>query len=120
MLALFQQLLKSWAGTDDGATQSDLELDNDSASDKSIKSDKGSELSFEEDTRSSTAGPIGFRRPAVERTDWVIEAETPALASDPAPKALDSEFVTLEFGSSKKDKKKKSKVSAKRAVFEED
>jgi len=49
----------------------------------------------------------------------VIEAENPALASDPALEALDSEFVTLGLGSSKK-LKKKSKMSARRAVFEQD
>jgi len=112
-------LLKSWAGADDGATQSDLEFNKDSASDKSIKSDEGSELSFEEDTTSSTDGSIKLRHPAVERSECVIEAENPALASDPAPEALDSEFVTLGLGSSKK-LKKKSKKSARRAVFEED
>jgi len=37
----------------------------------------------------------------------VIEAAIPALASDPAPKALESEFVRLRLDSSKKAKKTK-------------
>jgi len=112
-------LLISWVGADDGATQSDPKFNNHSASDKSIKSDEGSELSFEEDTRSSTDGSTRLRHPAVERPECVIEAETPALALDLAPEALDSEFVTLGLGSSKKPKKK-SKISARQVVFEED
>ena len=47
---LVQWLLISWVGADDGATQSDLEFDNDSVSDSSSGSDEGSELSFESDT----------------------------------------------------------------------
>ena len=85
----------------------------------SIKSDENSELSFEKNTRSSTDGSTRLRHPAVERSKCIVEAGTPALASDPAPEALDSEFITLGLGSSKKPKKK-SKTSAKRAVFEED
>ena len=59
------------------------------------------------------------RRPTIERSEHVIEEETPASASDPVPETLDSKFVTLGLGFSKKSKKK-SRVSVARAAFEED
>ena len=59
------------------------------------------------------------RRPTIERSEHVIEEETPASASDPVPETLDSKFVRLGLGFSKKSKKK-SRVSAARAAFEED
>ena len=59
------------------------------------------------------------RRPTVERSEHVIEEGTPASASDPVPETLDSNFVRLGLDFSKKSKKK-SRVSAARAAFEED
>jgi hypothetical protein len=49
----------------------------------------------------------------------VIEEETLAPPPNPAPEASEGEFIKLGFGSSKKSKKK-SRISAARAVFEED
>ena len=104
-------MLISWVGADDDATQSDSDFNN--------KCDEESELSFDEDARSSTDGSVRPRRPTIERSERVIEEETPTSASDPAPEALDSKFVRLGLGFSKKSKKK-SRVSAARAAFEED
>lgn len=100
----------SWVGADDDATQSDHDF--------SYTSDE-SQLSLDDDARSSTDGSVGPRRPTIERSERVIEEETPAPASDPAPEALDSRFVRLGLGFSKKPKKN-SRVSAARAAFEED
>jgi hypothetical protein len=58
-------------GADDGATQSNSEFNNDSASDESGDSDAASRLSFE------TVRP---RRPTVEKSERVIEEDTPARA----------------------------------------
>ena len=110
-------MLISWVGADDDATQSDPDFNN--------QSDEGSELSFEEDARSSTDGSVRPRRPTIERSERVVEVEAPAFASDPAPEALptpealDSRIASLGLGFPKKSKKK-SKVSAARAAFEED
>lgn len=104
-------MLISWVGTDDDATQSDPDFN--------TKSDEESELSFEEDARSSTDGSVRPKRPTIERSERGIEEETPASASDPAPEALDSKFASLGLGFTKKSKKK-SRVSAARAAFEED
>ena len=104
-------MLISWVGADDDATQSDPDYNN--------TSDEGSEFSLDDDARSSTDGSVGPRRPTIERSERVIEEETPAPASDPAPEALDSRFVRLGLGFSKKSKKN-SRVSAARAAFEED
>ena len=119
-------------GADDEATQSDPDFNN--------KSDEESEISFDEDARSSTDGSVRPRRPITESFEPVIEEEAPAPALDPAPEALDSKlieeatpcfawdpapeapdskFVSLGWGSSKKSKKK-SRVSAARVAFEED
>lgn len=104
-------MLISWIGADDDATQSDPDFNN--------TSDEGSDLLLDDDARSSTDGSMGPRRPTIERSERVIEEETPAFASDPAPEALDSRFVRLGLGFSKKSKKN-SRVSAARAAFEED
>ena len=104
-------MLISWVGADDDTTQSDSVFNNDS--------DEESGHSFEKDARSSTDELVRPRRPSIERSERVIEEETPASALDPAPEALDSEFVKLGVGFSKKSKKK-SRISAARAAFEED
>ncbi|KAI9778547.1 MAG: hypothetical protein M1816_004023 [Peltula sp. TS41687] len=104
---------------DDSATQSDPEFNNDSARDESGNSNEASQLSFEEDARSSTDGSVRPKRPAIETSEGMIEEKTPALGSDLAPEALDSEFVELRLSSSEKSRKK-SRISAARAVFEED
>ena len=104
-------MLISWVGADYDATQSDPDLNN--------TSDEGSVLSLDDDARSSTDGSVGRRLPTIESSERVIEEETPASASDPAPEALDSRFVRLGLGFSKKSKKN-SRVSAARAAFEED
>ncbi|MCJ1386986.1 hypothetical protein MMC17_010115 [Xylographa soralifera] len=101
------------SGADDGTTQSDLELNNDSATDESSDSEEDSTLSFES---------VRLKHPIVERPEHVIE-NTPAPISTTAaaatPEAPDSEFVELGLRSSKKSKKK-SKISTARAVFEEE
>lgn len=112
-------MLISWVGADDDAPQSDPEFNDDSASDGSIDFDKASKLTFEGDARSSTDGSVRPRRLSVERSEPVIKEKTPLSASDLVPKTLESEFVELGLGTSKKSKKK-SKVSAARSVFEED
>ena len=104
-------MLISWVGADNDATQSDPDFNN--------TSNEESELSLDDDARSSTDGSVGPRRPTIERSERVIKEEPPASASDPAPEALDSRFVRLGLGFSKKSKKK-SRVSAARAAFEED
>ena len=105
-------MLIHWVGADDGATQSDSEFNNDSASDEFGDSDEASKLSFES---------VGPRRPTVEKSERVIEENTPAPAPAAAAalEAPDSEFVELGWGSSKKSKKK-SRISGARAVFEEE
>jgi hypothetical protein len=103
-------LLIYWVGADDSATQSDSEFNNDSASDESSDSDKASRLSFES---------VRPRRPTVEKSERVTEEDIPDPPPDAAPEALDSEFVESGWGSSKKSKKK-SKISARRAIFEEE
>lgn len=112
-------MLTSWVGADDGATRSDTDFNNDSASYNSIDSDEASKLLFEEDARSSTDRSARPWRLSIERYERVIEEETHAPAPDPAPEASEGEFIKLGFGSSKKSKKK-SKIFAARAVFEED
>ena len=97
-------------GADDDAIQSDPDYNN--------TSDKGSELSFDDDVRSSTDESVKPRRPSIERSERVIKEETSASASDPASETLDSRFVKLGLGFSKKSKKK-SRVSATRLAFEE-
>ena len=57
-----------------------------------------------------------LRRPTIERSERVIEEETPAFVSDSALEALDSRFIRLELSFSKKFKKN-SRVSIARAVF---
>ncbi|KAL8826245.1 MAG: hypothetical protein Q9191_003922, partial [Dirinaria sp. TL-2023a] len=104
---------------DGDAPQSDPEFNDDSASDGSIDFDKASKLTFEGDTRSSTDGSVRPRRLSIERSEPVIKEKTPLSASDLVTKTLESEFVELGLGTSKKSKKK-SKVSAARSVFEED
>ena len=79
-------MLISCVGADDDATQSDPDYNN--------TSDEGSELSLDDDARSSTDGSVGPRRPTIERSERVIKEETPAPALDPAPEALDSRFVS--------------------------
>ncbi len=59
------------------------------------------------------------RRLTIKRSERVVEEESPASILDPALEALDSKFVRLGLGFSKKSKKK-SRVSAARAAFEED
>ena len=66
-------------GADDGATQSDSEFNNDSASDESGDSDTASRLSFES---------VRPRRPTVEKSERVIEEDTPAPAPAAAPVAF--------------------------------
>ncbi|CAF9942508.1 hypothetical protein IMSHALPRED_003852 [Imshaugia aleurites] len=97
--------------TDDDASQSDPGFNN--------TSDEESGLSLDDDARSSTDGSMRPRRPTIKRSEHVIEEETPASASDPVPETLDSKFVRLGLGFSKKSKKR-SRVSAARAAFEED
>lgn len=112
-------MLKFWTNANDDATQFNFEFNKDFASDKSIKSNESSKLSFEKDTTSSTNESIKLRHSIVERFECVIEAKNPALASNLALEALVNEFVTLGLSSSKK-LKKKSKTSAKQVFFEED
>jgi hypothetical protein len=71
--------------------------------DESSDSDEALRLSFE-----------SVRRPTIERPEREIVIEEEILAPAPAPEAPDSEYKRP-----KKDKKK-SKISAARAVFEED
>ncbi len=104
-------MLIFWVGTDNNETQSDPGFTN--------ISDKESRLSLDDNTRSSTDRSIRPRRPTIERSEYVIEEETPASASDPVPETLDSKFIRLGLGFSKKSKKK-SRVSAIRAAFKED
>lgn len=59
-----------------------------------------------------------LRRSNVKRFESVMEEETPPSAPDPAPEALDSDFVKLQLGSLKKPKKK-SRISVARAAFED-
>lgn len=47
-----------------------------------------------------------------------MEEETPPFAPDPAPEALDNDFVKLQLGSLKKPKKK-SRISVARVAFED-
>jgi hypothetical protein len=96
-------LLISWVGADDGATQSDSDFNNDSASDESSDSDEASRLSFE-----------SVRRPTIERPEREIVIEEETLAPAPALEAPDSEYKRSKKG------KKKSKISAAQAVFEEE
>jgi hypothetical protein len=143
-------LLIYWVGADDGATQSDSEFNKDSVSDESSDADEASKLSFEsvkprrptvekservidEDTPApapaaaleapdSECVELGWgwpRRPTVEKSERVIDEDTFAPVPAADLEAPDSEFVELGWGSSKKSKKK-SKISAARAVFEED
>jgi hypothetical protein len=107
-------LLVSWVGADDGATQSDPGL-NHSANDESSDSDEASKISFEEDDRSSMDGSVKPTR-IFER---VIEVDSSPSAAEPVPEATESEFVKLGSGSSK-NFRKKSRISAARAAFEED
>ncbi len=111
-------MLISRVDANDDATQFDSKFNNHFASDKSIKSNEGFELSFEENTRSSTNESIRLKHSIVERLECVIEAKIFALASNLVLEALDSEFVTLGLGSSKK-LKKKLKIFARQAIFEE-
>lgn len=104
-------MLIFWVGADNNATQFDPDFNN--------KSDEESELSFDEDARSSTDGFVRLRRQTIERSERVVEEESPVSTSDPASEALDNKFVRLGLGFSKKSKKK-SRVSAARAAFEED
>ena len=106
-------------GADDGIPQSDPELNSGSASDESIDSNEASKLSSEGDPRSSTDGSVRPRRASIERFERVIQEDTSPSAPDSTPEALDSEFIKLGLGSSKKPKRK-SKVSAARSAFEED
>ena len=103
-------MLISRVGADDGATQSDSGLNNESASDESSDSDS-SRVSFEEDDRSSIHGSLKPWR--------VIEVDSSPSAPEPVPEATEIEFVKLGLGSSKKSRKQ-SKVSAALAAFEED
>ena len=95
-------MLISWVGVDDGATQSDSEFNNDSASNESSDSDETSRLSFE-----------SVRHLTIERPEReiVIEEETPPPA--PPLQALESEYKRSKKG-------KKSKISTAWAVFEEE
>lgn len=89
-----------------------MEIYNNSASDESSDSEEASTLSFES---------VRLRHLTVDQSERVIEETTPAPtpAGAAAPEAPESEFVELGLGSSKKSKKK-SKISAARAVFEEE
>lgn len=57
-------------------------------------------------------GPVRLRRPTIESSERVVEEETTVPAQYSAPEALGLSFS--------KKSKKKSKISATRAVFEED
>jgi hypothetical protein len=106
-------LLIFWVDADDGATQSDPGL-NHSANDESSDSDEASKISFEEDDKSSMNKFVKPTR-IFER---VIEVNSSSSAAKPVPEATESEFVKLESGSFK-NFRKKSRISAARAVFEE-
>ncbi|MCJ1235953.1 hypothetical protein MMC14_003929, partial [Varicellaria rhodocarpa] len=56
-----------------GETQSDLELNNDLASNEPSDSNEASELSFEKDTRSSMEEPERIGHPTIPRSEHVIE-----------------------------------------------
>ena len=59
------------------------------------------------------------RRASIGKFERAIEEETSVTTLDPTPEALDSDFVKLGLGSSKKPKRK-SKISVARSAFEED
>ena len=94
-------MLISWVGADDSATQSDSDF-NDSASDESSDPDKAFGLSFE-----------SVKLPTIERPEREIVIEGEILAPAPAPEAPDSGYKRPKKG-------KRSRISAARAVFEED
>jgi len=81
----------------------------------SLVTDEASKISFEEDDRSSMDGSVKPTR-IFER---VIEVDSSPSAAEPVPEATESEFVKLGSGSSK-NFRKKSRISAARAAFEED
>lgn len=92
-------------GADDDATQSDSECNSDSASDVSSDS-----LSFES---------VRPRHPTVGKSERGVGEDIPAPALATPPEDPDGEIVKVGRVSPKKTKKK-SKISAARAVFEEE
>jgi len=105
---------------DEGTIQSDPQFNDDSANHDSSDSDEASDDSLQEDVRSLTDRSGSRRSPTSEGFETLSPEEIPATEVTVMPEAHTIESLEDELGFSHKESKKskKSKLSAKRALFE--
>lgn len=111
---LSQLLLMYWIDSDDGTIQ--LDLKSSSANNNSSIFDMASDDSSQEDVRSLSDRSVSCRVSPIGVWEF---GSTEAKDSSVTPEADIVETPPEEFFSSSKKKSKKSKVSAKKAIFEE-
>lgn len=114
-VSLSQLLLMYWIDADDGTIQ--LDLKSNSADNNPSNFDVASDDSSQEDVRSFSDRSVSCRSSPIEVSEFV---STEVRESSPTPEVDIVETPQEDLSYSSKKKSKKSRILAKRAIFEQD